>query len=159
MTGAVLSMADPHFFMITMDNIVNIGLEFLLMPFYLMSIYLTTLFLVIRYLIVAVGVVFFPIGIFLYFVPPLRGWGKFILNILFAFMFLVFIDALVILACSMLLDIPLFANFKIVLMICSYMIMNFMMIMAVKMAIGRSTFDSGAESVTNAVKYIAMAAG
>jgi hypothetical protein len=39
------------------------------------------------------------------------------------------------------------------------MIMNFMMILVVKMAIGRSTFDSGAESITNAVKYIAIAAG
>lgn len=156
MTSAVLTMVDEHFFMITADNIINIGLEFLLVPTYVLVLLITVIILAARYIVVAIGSVFIPIGVFLYFIPPLRSYGKFILHFLGMLSAIVFIDAIIILACSMLIEIPLFENFKIIVMIVCFIIVNITMFLVAKMVIGSSTFDSGRESLSQAAKYIAM---
>jgi len=156
MTSSVLSLVDQHFFMITADNLVNTGLEFLFILVYVFVLLLTVLFLVTRYLIVAFGVLFTPIGIFCYFVPPLRSYGRLILNILGMCIFVTFLDAIIILACSMLITIPLFQNFKIIVMINCFMIVDLLFIILIKHIIQKTSIDKGASNVAQAVKYIGM---
>ncbi len=62
---------------------------------------------------------------------------------------------IIILACSMLIEIVLFESIKIVVMICCFLIVNLLFLVLVKHVIGKSVSDSG-EKVAQAVKYIAM---
>ncbi|MBW2981752.1 hypothetical protein KY343_02620 [Candidatus Woesearchaeota archaeon] len=156
MTSTILTMVDEHFFMITADNIVNIGLEFLLVPSYVFVLLITVVVLVARYVVLAIGAVFVPMGVFLYFIPPLRSYGKFILHFLGMLGAIVFVDAIIILACSMLIEIPLFENFKIVVMIVCFILVNITHLLVAKMVLGSASFDSGRESLAQAAKYIAM---
>jgi len=157
LTSSVLSMVAEEFFLITADNIINIGLEFLFLMFYVLSLFITILCLLIRYLIVASGVIFVPIGIFCYFIPPLRSYGKLILNLLGTFIFITFINAIIILACSMLIEIPMFANVKILVMIACFLMIDTLFLLLTLKAIFKSVFSSNhGENVAQAVKYVAM---
>src|SRR3989338_11653451 len=91
LSNAVLTLIEPEFFLITVDNIVNVGLEFLFSIAYVRVLFLTVLLLVMRYIIVSLGVILFPIGIFCYFIPPLRSYGKFIIHLLGVFIFVTFL--------------------------------------------------------------------
>lgn len=158
LSSSVLSMVDESFFLITADNLINLGLEFLFLSFYVVTLFITILCLLIRYLIVASGVIFAPLGIFCYFIPPLRSYGKLILNLLGTFIFVTFVDAVIILACSMLIQIPLFANIKILIMISCFTMINVIFLILIIKAIFKAVFHSGtgANEVAQAVKYIAM---
>jgi hypothetical protein len=158
MTQAVLSLVDSHFFLLTGDNLVNVGLEFFLVGIYLVVLLLTMLLFVMRYLVVALGVLFAPIGLFCYFLPPLRSYGKLILHLLGLCIFVTFLDAIIILACSKLIAIPLFANFKIVVMITCFLLVDIVFLLLGKHAITKSGLSDGAESIGQAAKYIAMLA-
>jgi len=155
MTSSVLSLTDPHFFMLTADNLVNVGLELLFIILYVIILLLTSLFLIMRYLIVASGILFVPIGIFCYYVPPLRSYGKLILNILGMFIFITFLDAIIILACSMLITIPIFQNVKILVMITCFMIINWLFVILTVHIIHKTANSGGSEKLTQAAKYIA----
>lgn len=156
MDNAILQMIDPYFFLITADNLVNIGLEFIFVSAYAMTLFVTLIMLALRYIIVSFGVVLFPIGLFCYFIPPLKGYGRFIIHMLGIFIFVTFIDLLLILACSMLVEIPLFENFKILVMINCFGIVNYTLYLGVKFAIKRSTNGSLKDDIGQAMKYVAM---
>jgi hypothetical protein len=156
MSSAVLSMIDPHFFLVTADGIINIGLEFLFYWFYGLTLFFTALFLVLRYMVVAIGVIFAPIGIFCWFIPPLKSYGKLILNFLGFHIFIIFIDAIIILASSMLIDLPVFSNIKILVMISCFSFVNILFLILAWHSISKSAVADGGEKVAEAVKYIAM---
>lgn len=156
MSSSILSMVDPHFFLITADNIINIGLEFMFVWLYGITLLFTLLFLVLRYMFVAFGVIFIPIGIFCWFIPPLKSYGKLILNFLGLHIFITFLDAIIILASSMLISIPLFANIKILVMISCFTMVNLLFIILAWHVITKSAIADGGEKVADAVKYIAM---
>jgi hypothetical protein len=156
MSAGVLSLIDPHFFLLTADNLTNVGLEFFFVTFYLLILIITVLILVIRYLLVALGVLFVPIGIFCYFIPPLRSYGRMILSLLGMLIFITFLDAIVLLACSMLMNIELFQNFKILIMISAFSITNMLFIILIKHIITKSGMVDAGRSISEAVKYVAM---
>ncbi len=157
LTSSILSMVDPHFFMLTADNIVNIGLEFLSIFSYVIVLFLTIILLLIRYLVVSFGIIFAPIGIFCYFIPPLKSYGKLILHMLGMFIFITFLDAIIILGCSMLIEIPMFENVKILVMVACFFIIDLIFIVLIIKVIFKSVFSSDAgDKVAQAVKYIAM---
>lgn len=158
MSSAVLHLVNEEFFLLTANNLSNIGLEFLFSTFYAIILFITVIFLTIRFLAVAFGVIFLPIGIFCYFIPPLRSYGSFILNVLGILIFITFIDVIIILACSWLVQISIFESIKILVMICCFLIIDYLMIKLIIFVIGKSTFEAGKEQLTQAVKYIAMAA-
>ena len=158
MTAAVLNLVEADFFLLTANNIPNIGLEFLFSSTYSLVLFVTVVFLAIRFMAVTFGVLFAPIGVFCYFIPPLRGYGVFILNVLGLLIFITFLDAIIILACSWLAQIALFENIKILVMICCFLIIDYLMIKLVVFVIGKSTIEAGKQQLTQAVKYIAMMA-
>jgi hypothetical protein len=158
LTAGVVNLIDPHFFMITADNIINMGLQLLFAFTYVLSLFLTIVILVLRYIIVAAGVVFVPIGIFLYFIPPLKSYGKLILNFLGICVFLTFFDSLIFLVCSRLVDIPLFANFKILIMISALFFANILMFYLMFFSAIKSAFktvETTAATVASVAKYFA----
>jgi hypothetical protein len=154
MTSSVLSLVNQHFFMLTADNISNTALEFMFILVYILVLLFTLLFLILRYLVVAFGVLFVPIGIFCYYIPPLRSYGKLILNILGMFTFITFLDAIIILACSMLITIPLFQNIKILVMVTCFSIINLLFLIMTWHVITKTSLDNGANNIAQAAKYI-----
>lgn len=127
LTTAILSLLDKNFFLLTFDNIINIGLQLIFFFVYLLALLLTTIILIIRYVIVAVGVVFFPIAIFFYFIPPLRQYGSLILNFLGITVFITFFDSIILIGFSKLLEIQLFSTMKILVMISAFLFIDALM--------------------------------
>ncbi len=128
LTAGIVGMIDPNFFLLTADSIINLGLELIFSVFYLLALFLAAFLLIVRYAIIAGGIVFVPIGIFLYFIPPLKDYGKFILSFLGTCIFVSFFDAVIFLIFSKMVGIPLFQNFKILVMISAFSLTNFMML-------------------------------
>ncbi|MFH1770125.1 MAG: hypothetical protein ABH828_01060 [archaeon] len=158
MSSAVLSLVNEQFFLLTADNLMNMGLEFLFVTLYAITLLITLLLLLIRYLIVSFGVIFLPIGIFCYFVPPLRSYGKLILHLLGSFIFITFIYSLIILGCSLIAELPIFENVKIMIMISCFTIINLLFIIITIKAIFKATFSggNGGGEIAQVVKYIGM---
>lgn len=143
-TTVILNMLQKDFFLITIDNITNIGLEFLFIIPYIISILLTLIFLTIRYIIVSMGVLFFVIGIFLYFIEPLNHYGRLIINFLFATISITFFYSLIFLGASKLLEVGAFENFKIMVMIGAFCLVNLLSIFLLAFVIIKSAFKIAA---------------
>ena len=158
LTSGMINLADPHFFLLTADNIINIGLQLFLGLIYVLTLLFTVLILTLRYIIVAIGVVFLPFGIFFYFIPPLQNYGKLILNFLGICIFITFFDSIIILACSKLIEIAFFENFKILVMISAFSMINFLMFYLMFFSAIKSAFKTGgsiAGTVASVAKYFA----
>lgn len=156
MTSAVLSLVDEHFFLITADNLINMGLELLFVWLYVITLIVTLVCLTFRYMTVSFGIIFFPFGIFCSFIPPLRSYGKLTLGMLGYNIFITFLDALIILASSLLINVPLFENVKILIMISCFTIVNLLFLILAWHVVAKSGASDGGEKVAEAVKYIAM---
>ena len=157
LTSGVVNLIDPNFFLLTADNIVNIGLEFLFGILYALILLISVLFLTLRYVIVAVGVVIAPVGIFLYFVPPTRSYGKLILNFLAVAIFITFLDSIIFLVCSKLVEITLFASFKILIMITAFAVVDFLMFYLMLFSALKSAFNTGEGLVEKGKTVVAVA--
>ena len=158
LTAGIINLVDDQFFLITADNIINIGLQFFFGIFYVLTLLFTVLFLILRYIVVAVGVVFLPIGIFCYFIPPLNSYGRLIFNFLGVCIFATFFNSLIFLVCSQLVQIELFESFKILVMISAFGMANFLMFYlmffsAIKSAM--KTTEKTAGTVVAVAKYFA----
>ena len=123
-TTVTLNMVNQNFFLLTIDNVTNIGLEIILLIPYLVSIVITLILLTLRYVIVSAGVILFAVGIFCYFFEPLKHYGKLIINFLIATISITFFYSIIFLASSMLIDIPVFQNYKILVMIGAFSFVN-----------------------------------
>ena len=123
-TTVIFNMIGDEFFLVTMDGVSNIGLELVLIIPYILTLVVTLIFLVLRYLCVGMGVVFFALGIFFYFIDPLNQYGKLIMNYLFVVMALPFFYAIVFLASSKFVELEVFSNMKIVVMIGAFTLAN-----------------------------------
>ncbi len=156
LTSGVINLIDRHFFMLTADNIVNIGLQFFFAVCYVIVLLIAVILLIIRYIIVAIGVVFAPIAVFLYFIPPLQDYGKLIMNFLGTCIFLTFFDALIFLSCSKLIEIALFENFKILVMTSAFMIANLLMLYLMFFSAIKAAFSVSQKGVgvVNTVKSV-----
>jgi len=152
MTAGIIDMIDQKFFLLTVDNAANLGLEIMLAIPYVVTLMFTVILLSLRYLLVATGVLFFPLGLFFHFIPPLQSYGKLTINVLLIVMFLPFIQSLMLLAASKVIEIPVFQNFKIVIMIATFLLINlsmlFLMFFAIaKAAMGAMKSDVGKTAV------------
>lgn len=156
LTAGMMNLVNPDFFLLTADNIINIGLQFFFTLSYVLTLLLTMLILVIRYLTVAIGVVLFPIGIFLYFIPPVQDYGKLILNYLGVCIFIGFFDSVIFLVASQLIEIQIFENMKIMVMIGTFSMVNLLMLYLLFFSIIKSaleTTSSVAKPIISVAKY------
>ncbi len=134
-TAGVISLINQNFFLLTVDNVSNVALELVLAIPYLITLLLTVILLTLRYLFVAIGVVFFPLGIFFNFIDPLASFGKLIINSLLILIFIPFFQAIILVASSKLLEVGIFGNFKIIIMISAFTLLNLMMLFLVLFAV------------------------
>jgi len=156
LTAGILSLVNQDFFLLTADNLPNIGLEFVFTGLYVVFLVISVLFLTIRFLVVTFGIVFVPIGIFCYFIPPLRSYGKLILQLLGMLIFITIIDAIIILSCSQLLNTAIFQDFKILLMIVCLMIIDLVFIILSKHIIHKTSIDGSIGNISNIIKYVGV---
>ncbi len=157
LNSTFVGFIDPHFFLLTADNIVNIGLQFVFGGVYMLVLLGTLLLLVIRYIVVCFGVVILPFGLFCMVVPPLKSFGQFIMEVLGWFIFITFIDLLIIFVCSLIIQVSLFENFKILVMIACFSIVNYTLWLTIKLVLHRSANFSVKESIKQTAKYLALA--
>jgi len=159
MTAGVINIIDPKFFLMTLDNGLNFGLQLSLLIPYIITLIIAIILLGLRYLFAVVGVVFFPLAMFFYFIPPLQSYGKLIINLSLVIIFVPFFDAVMLFGASALLKIPVFTNFKIVLTIVAFTAVNLLMILLTIFAIikaATSVLDSDmGKGIKKAVKYMA----
>jgi hypothetical protein len=158
LTSGVINIINENFFLLTADNIVNLGLQFIFALFYGLTLFFTVLFLTLRYIIIAIGVVFIPIGIFFYFIPPLKEYGKLIMNFLGTCIFVTFFDSLILLASSKITEIAIFANFKILVMISAFSMANLLMFYLMFFTAIKSALKTGEKvsvTVASVAKYFA----
>ena len=78
-------------------------------------------------------------------------------NVLAIFIFITFFDLLIILTCAMLIKNPL-ENFKIVVMINCFSIINYTLWLVIKFALTKSSMSTVKDDISQAVKYIALLA-
>ena len=143
MTSTTLTLISSNFFNLTLDSIINIGLEMLLGVFYVLTLFITCLILIIRYAIVAIGVALFPLGIFFYFVQPLKPYGVLLLHFLGVAVFVTFLDGILLVGFSRLIEISLFANTKILVMISAFSLINAVMFFLMFFSILKAAFSMG----------------
>ena len=153
LTSATMTLVNNNFFYLTANSITNIGLEIPLFSVYLLTLLLTALLLIIRYGVVAVGVLLFPLGIFFYFVPPLRSYGMMLLNFVGIACFVTFFDAILLVGFSMLVNISFFSNVQIFVMIAAFTLVNIMMFMLMFFSIIKSAFNVGSKTATVIAKF------
>ena len=158
LSSGLMGMIDPNFFKINGDNIANFGLNLLVSGFYSITLLITDLLLGIRYISVCLGVIFFPLGLFLYFIPPLKEYGKLIVNVLCMIIFIPFFLILILLGSSMLMNIPLFSGFNLLFATSAFLLIDLIMIFLLVFVILKSAFsllnsDVG-RNIRSAIKYI-----
>jgi hypothetical protein len=154
MSAVVFSLIQDDFFLITIDSLGNIGLELVLLIPYIAVLVTTLIFLTLRYICVGIGVVFFAIGIFFYFIEPLSQYGKLILNYLFVLMTLPFFYSIIFLASSKFLELPIFANMKIIVMIGAFALVDVFTILLVLFVVIKA-----ASSLSGPITTVAKVAG
>jgi hypothetical protein len=73
-----------------------------------------------------------------------------------AMIFMTCLDALIILACSMIAQLDLFANYKILLMICCFLMIDMLFFSFIKHIMHKSAMSDSDYKAAEAIKYIAM---
>ena len=154
MSKVIYSSIPSDFFLATGDSFSNIGLELIMIIPYVFTLLVTLIFLALRYICVGIGVVFFAIGIFLYFFEPLQSYGKLILNYLGVFIALPFFYSIILLASSKFLEVGIFSEMKILVMIGAFGLVNLFTIILVLFVIFKA-----ASAVSSPVKQITTIVG
>ncbi len=141
MTSATLSLLDRNFFNISLDGITDVALQLPFSLLYITTLITSSLILTIRYAIVAIGVVLFPLAIFFYFFNPLKQYGVLVLNFLGISIFVTFLDSILLIGFSKLAEVDVFSGMKILILICSFMIINIFMLSLMFFSIVKAGFS------------------
>ena len=139
MTAVIYGSIPSNFFLATTDGFSNIGLELIMIIPYVLTLLITLIFLALRYICVGIGVVFCAIGIFFYFIEPLESYGKLIINYLGVLIFLPFFYSIILLASSKFLEVGVFSEMKILVMIGGFSLVNLFTIILVLFVIFKAT--------------------
>jgi hypothetical protein len=153
-TAGVVGMIDPNFFLFTFDNVINIFLQIAFGMFYMLTLFITVVTFAINYLLASIGVLFFPFGVFFYFVPPLRDIGRFIISKLAFVLFLPFFASLVLLGASQLVNVGAFSSIKILLMIGAFSLVNVLMILLAVLALLRGVMGVMRSDIARGVLFL-----
>jgi len=143
MTAAVFNLIDDEIFLLSADSFTEISIQLINSISYLTVLILTVFLSVMRYIFVCIGLIFFPIGIFLSFIPPLKGYGKFILNVIGVLILMTFFQAILLLGPSMILEIEFFGNLSSIVMTCAFLLSDIMFFILLWLAMTWSRSEAG----------------
>ena len=141
MTSASLHLIDESFFLISPEGINDLALSIIFSSLYIVTLIITSIVLIMRYAFVAIGVVLFPMGIFMYFFPPLRSYGSLIINFLGTAIFVTFFDALLLIGFSKLTDIGIFGEMKMLVLISAFLVISLLMLFLMFFSIVKAGFN------------------
>ncbi len=153
LTSSMLHLISDQFFVLTSETISSIGLNLFLIVSYLIILLLSSVLLIVRYASVAIGVMLFPLGIFLYFIQPLRSYGILILNFLGISVFITLLDVILLVGFSKLVEIPPFSNIKIVVMIAAFLLINLCMFFFMFFSIIKAAISTGTRLMSLAALF------
>jgi hypothetical protein len=149
LSSGIFQMINSSFFEIKVD------LEYFLLSFpYSLTLLFTSILLIIRYAIVCIGVMILPIGLFLYFIEPLKQYGEMILGFLLTNIFINFFVSIIILGFSKLADLPVFENFQVLLITGCFLLVDVVIIYFSYFTILKSAFNTGSKVVGIVAKYV-----
>lgn len=156
LTSATLSLMGNGLFSVSTGSITGFALEMIFFITGIVIALITIIFLIIRYVIVAVGIVIFPLGIFFYFIPFLRHYGLLILNFLGIAMFITFLDAVILIGFSKILEISAFASIKIFVVISALICIDALMFFLMFFSMIKAAFSLGSKAMAIGVKIAAL---
>jgi len=136
------------------------GLDFLWAGVMALFVFLTAITLVIRQIILIIGIMLFPVGLFLYFIPPLEQYGKIILNILGITIFMQVLDVIILIAVQ-----AFEGEFAGMIMMSTlapataFMLIFIVNVMCLKIAIGKAMHSVGINVSLSSVAKTAFALG
>ncbi len=154
LTEGIVGLIDPTFFLINASTFSSFAVELLFSGLYLLTLIGMLFFLVMRYLAVGVGVAFFPLAIFLSFIPPLKGFGRLLLNLLGILIGMTFFQAVILLAASQLVSISLFSTLHIIVSIAAFsaaMLGSLFLLLFAKHNVGDLGIDGGFRTIGSLV--------
>jgi len=158
LTAGVFSLIPPDFFLLTANAWEGAGATIVLTTAYVLTMLYTVLLLMFRYILVVAGVLFFPIGLFLYFLPPLKSLGQLILSLCLTVVFVPFFASIGLLISSKLAETAFFAGQKALLMLGAFCFVNFIITGMLFFAVIKSALSlldiSLYQGVTNTVRMM-----
>ena len=140
LTGSVINIIDPDFFLVNTSNFASVGLELVYVMPYLSILVFTMLLLGLRYIFLLFGVLFVPFAAFFYFIPPLRSYGKLILNVLLVLAFVPFFMAITLFGVSKMSSLLMFGGNSILAASLGFLAIDLMLIIATVFAIIKAAF-------------------
>jgi hypothetical protein len=155
-TNATITLIDPNFFLLGTGGFTDVGLSILFSLLYLGTLVISAFMLILRYAFVSIGVVLLPLAIFFYFIPALRQYGSLILNFLGTSIFIVILDAVLLTGFSKIVDISIFGELKIFVLITAFGLINWLMFFLMFFSIIKSCINVGtkiAGTVASVAKY------
>lgn len=113
-----------------------------------------TLFL--RYALLLIGVVIFPVGLFLFFIPPLKTWGSAVLNLFGTAVFIQLVDTITLKVMDLTLASWTSPDFKFLIPSTAYFIIFFINLVMLLIAVLRGVHSVRGYSpnIANVVSYI-----
>jgi hypothetical protein len=154
LNAAIINKIPDSFYSIQSLSYLDFGAQIILSIIYILILIITAVFLSMRIILIFLGVVLFPIGIFLYFIPPLRAYGKFIIHLLIVFIFSTFFAVLILLTVSNLLSSGNYQGLmKSLILICSYIIINMLFLYLGKFVMSYSAMSTPSKSKSEVIKF------
>ena len=152
LTSSVMSLVGNSIFLFSARDILSGFGLFLISGYGITLLFASTLFFI-RYLIIVMGVLFFPLGIFLYFSPVLQDYGKMILNFVVTSIFISFFSALILLASSRIVMLSQFSSYKLFISMSAFTLCNFMMFYFMLFSAIKSAFRTTSKVAVSVAKY------
>src|SRR3989344_1466315 len=149
---------ENDFFQFSPAAILNAHLYLGTVIIYAIVLFATIILLLLRYVFVSIAVVFLPIAIFMYFLPPLKYYGRFMLHVIMLFLFITTAHILIIITCSLMVDIPLLKELSVLFAIACFLIIDYTFVLAIRFATRHAIQLSVRDNVRKPIKYIGMMA-
>lgn len=153
MTKLVLSHVSYNFLIVGQGSLGDLFLELFFAIPYASILLLTAILLLVRFAIVGCGVMIFPIGVLLYFVPPTKEYGELIINFLLVNIFSSIFIAIIILTFSLIAQTGFLSNLQILIAIATFMLVNLFLSYVMFFAAIKAAFNVGTK-VAGVVKYL-----
>ena len=155
---ALFGFIENDFFQFSPAAILNAHLYLGTVIIYAIVLFATIILLLLRYVFVSIAVVFLPIAIFMYFLPPLKYYGRFMLHVIMLFLFITTAHILIIITCSLMVDIPLLKELSVLFAIACFLIIDYTFVLAIRFATRHAIQLSVRDNVRKTIKYIGMMA-
>jgi len=149
MTAGVIGMIDEKLFLFNGEGMIvtmGVGIVVLIIS-YVFVLLVSCLLLLIRYIIVSIGVAFFPLAIFLYYIPTLKQYGSKIMYGLMVNIFIPFIASIILLASAKLTELPAFQPYRIIVMIAAFLSVDVAVIYMIYSVLSQSQIIQKTKSI------------